>query len=288
MYTAKIENSNGEVLTLTGNEPVYQVIGITGLNPPNAQINTSTIVGLDGAVFNSSKLETRNIVLTIKINGNIEASRLQLYNYFRTKEKCIFYYTNNSLDVSIEGYVESVECDLFTNNELAQISIICPYPYFKSITEVIKDFSHINNLFTFPFTIESGYPVVISEYSADDINVYNSSESETGAIIEIDILSAVSKIEIKNTSTGDDFILNYSFQENDTVIINTNKGKKSINLIRSGIITSLFSALQQGSVFFQLIPGSNIFEYLIDDTSGLEILNKVQISFKYYNVYRGV
>ena len=155
MYTAQIENSSGNLFTLTGNEPVYQILSITGLNPPNAQINTTTIVGLDGAVFNSSKLETRNLVLTIKINGDVETNRLLLYSYFKTKDKCTFYYSNNSRDVSIEGYVESVECDLFSNNELAQISIICPYPYFKALTQIITDFSNVTPQFVFPFSINT-------------------------------------------------------------------------------------------------------------------------------------
>ena len=287
MFSAKIENSSGNVLTLTGNEPVYQVIDITGLNPPNAQINTTTIVGLDGAVFNSSKLETRNLVLTIKINGDIETNRLLLYSYFKTKDKCKFYYTNDSRDVSIEGYVESVECGLFTNNELAQISIICPYPYFKSLTEIVTDFSNVNPQFVFPFSINLGSPVVISTYDeTSGIAVYNGSETDTGVEIVINVLDSVSSIELKNTSTGDDFEVNFSFLANDTIIVNTNKGKKSVNLIRNGVIQSLFSALQQGSVFFQLSTGVNNFEYLVDGSAANN--NDVTITFKYYNIYRGV
>lgn len=287
MYTAKIENSNGDLLTLTGQEAVFQVINIAGLNPPAAQINTTTIVGLDGAVFNSSKLQTRNLVLTIKINGDVETNRLLLYSYFKTKDKCKFYYTNNSLDVSIEGYVESVECDLFTNSEKAQISILCPYPYFKSLSEILTDSSNITPLFVFPFSINIDEPVVISTLDdTEGIAVFNSSESETGAIVEIDVNDSVSSIEIKNTSTGDDLKLVYSFLSGDKIIINTNKGQKSINLIRGGTISNLFSALQQGSVFFQLTVGTNNFEYLVSGSAANN--DDVSILFRYYSIYRGV
>lgn len=287
MYTAKIENSNGDLLTLTGQEAVFQVINIAGLNPPAAQINTTTIVGLDGAVFNSSKLQTRNLVLTIKINGDVETNRLLLYSYFKTKDKCKFYYTNNSLDVSIEGYVESVECDLFTNSEKAQISILCPYPYFKSLSEILTDSSNITPRFVFPFSINIDEPVVISTLDdTEGIAVFNSSESETGVIVEIDVNDSVSSIEIKNTSTGDDLKLVYSFLSGDKIIINTNKGQKSINLIRGGTISNLFSALQQGSVFFQLTVGTNNFEYLVSGSAANN--DDVSILFRYYSIYRGV
>ena len=174
MYTAKIQNSNGLVWTLTNNESEYQVVSITGLNPPKAQINTSTIVGFDGALFNSSKLETRNLVLSIRINGDVETNRLNLYKYFRTKEPCVFYYANEHLDVFIEGYVESVECNLFTISEIAQISIICPYPYFKSVTEISTDLSSVFPQFTFPFSINDGFPIPISSYEPSySTNIYN-------------------------------------------------------------------------------------------------------------------
>ena len=287
MFQAKIENSSGNVMTLTGVEPTYQVIGISGLNPPSAQINTTTIVGLDGAVFNSSKLQTRNLVLTIKINGNVEQNRLLLYSYFKTKDWCKFYYTNESLDVSIEGYVESVECDLFTNSEIAQISILCPYPYFKSLSEILTDSSKSIPQFYFPFSINVGSPIIISTIDeSSGIAVYNGSESETGAMVQINILDACSSIEIKNVTTGDDFEINYSFLANDTVVINTNKGQKSIKLIRNGVITNIFSAIQSGSVFFQLAPGVNNFEYLVDNSAANN--DEITITFRYYNIYRGV
>ena len=286
MFTAKIENVSGNMLTLTENESDFQVISITGLNPPNAQINTATLVGLDGAVFNSSKLETRNIVILIKINGDVENNRQLLYQYFRTKEWCKFYYLNSSRNVSIEGYVQNVECDLFTNAEMAQISIICPYPYFRSISEDTTDSTGVQPAFTFPFTINEGEPVIISTFiDHEAIYINNDSESESGVLIEIDVRSAFNSIELKNTRQGEDFELNYAFQLGDRIIINTNKGKKSVYLMRNGVKINLFSVMKLGSVFFQLQPGSNIIQYLIDGQSDNE---SAYIMFRHFTIYRGV
>ena len=96
MFKAIIENSRGEQLQLTNRESEFQVVSIIGLNPPNALINTTDIAGLDGAKFNSAKLETRNIVITLRINGDVEANRLRLYEMFCTKENCTFFYSNSS------------------------------------------------------------------------------------------------------------------------------------------------------------------------------------------------
>lgn len=287
MFAAKIQNASGDVMTLTGKEPKYQIIDIQGLNPPAAQINTSTIVGMDGAVFNSSKLQTRNLVLTVKINGDVEINRLRLYSYFRTKEWCKFYYTNDSLEVTIDGYVDSVECNLFTNAETAQISIICPYPYFRSIAEITQDFSNVLKKFVFPFSINHDDPVVISEIGdAGTAKIYNSSESENGMVMYVNFLEDESSLEIINTFTGDDFKLVHAFLAGDTVIIDTNKGRKSISLIRAGAVTNLFAALQTGSVFLQLLPGMNTFNYLV--SGSIDNVDEVKILLKFYNIFRGV
>ncbi len=286
MYTAKIQNSSGDVYLLDNQENNWQVASIRGLNPPQGQVNLTTIVGLDGAVYNSAKLETREIVITIRITGDAEANRLTLYRAFRTKEWCRFYYSNGAVDVWIDGYVQNVECDLFQMAEVAQISIICPQPYFKSVEEVIADISSRTALFTFPFTINESDPIPISSYDADaTATVVNKTATPTGVIIEMDFQGAVNKITVQNTDTAEHITLNYNFIEGDRVTINTNPGEKSVRLTRNGETASIFSAVELGSVFFQLAAGSNSFGYAADD--GLSNGN-VYIFFRFWNQYRGV
>lgn len=286
MFTCKIENTRNNILTLTQMESIYQIISIVGLNPPNAQINTSKIAGLDGSQFNSSTLNERNIVITIKINGDVERNRIALYRFFRNKEWCKFYYKNGTRDVYIEGYVETVEVDLFSQSETMQISILCPSPYFKDANEIIDDISKALGAFEFPFAINVNNPIEISTINTTKItNVYNDSESETGVIIEIDVLGAVNKILIRNTQTGKTFTLNYNFIKNDKIIIDTNKGNKSIYLIRNAQRTNIFTSMRKGSTFFQLDIGDNLFSYLADDGATDELVN---IRFRHYTLYGGV
>ncbi len=284
MFTCKVENTRNNVLTLTQDEDNFQVLKITGLNPPKAQINTTKMATLDGKKFNSSTLNERNIVITVKLNGDVEKNRIRLYSFFRPKEWCKFYYKNNSRNVFIEAYTENVECDLFTNNETMQISLLCPEPYFKDIQEIIDDISKILSKFEFPFSIdEEGI-----EFSTLDIskitNIHNISEMDTGVTINIDIYSHIEKLLIKNTSTGETLTLNYQFQSNDKVIINTNKGHKSIKLIRNAETINIFSAIEKGSAFFRLNIGDSFFSYLADDGENDSF---VHIVFRRNTLYGG-
>lgn len=287
MYTAKIENVNGEVMLLTNKESKYQVVSITGLNPPKAQINTTPIVGLDGAKFNSSKLETRNIVITIRLNSDVEANRQALYNFFVTKKWCRFYYTNGSRNVYIDGYVDSVECDLFSSGEMAQISIICTEPYFKALTVIETDMSLIRGLFTFPFSINDGSPIPFSQYeSSPNARIYNPSDGETGIIFKITVNTNVSSIKIEKTNTNEYIELNNSFLVGDEISINTNAGNKSIKLTRNSTVTDLLSKLTNNSVFFQLNQGYNNFSYTTN--LGESDNEDLTVSLLYRKSYRGV
>ena len=295
MYTARIENKNGGILTLTGDEPTYQVLSIVGLNPPRAQVNTTTIVGMDGAVFNSSKLETRNIVITVKINGDAEKNRLMLYRYFKTKEWCRFYYSNGTLDVSIDGYVESVECNYFSNSERAQISIICPYPYFRSVEQIINDLSAVQGVFEFPFAINADDPIPIAEMEQGrQVIVTNSSESECGCAFEISLTGdpeAITDITITNETTGEYISLDGTkyeggaFYAPQKILINTEKGHKSVVVWDDGEEKNAFGTLRNGSTFIQLAVGDNEFSYTVVGGGGEQA---VGIVISHYDVYRGV
>lgn len=286
MYTAKIENSGGEILELTGVESKWQVFDITGLDPPTAQVNLTNISGLDGSRFNSSKLNTRNLVISLKINGDATANRLELYRFFRTKRECTFYFKNSRRDVKIPGIVESVECPQFTNLEVMQVSILCPFPYFRALAETIVDISNEIAGFRFPFSINVGDPIPFSLYiDHREAVVFNDSEVETGAVATVDFLDAGSKIMISDVETGEQMTVSYSFREGDRLKIDTNKGQKSIYLFRGATKINLFPAMAAGSAFFSLLPGQNRFFYLVDDGTADE---NVLITFAFSNLYAGV
>lgn len=286
MYQASIENSRGQSLQLTGNEPNYQILDIDGLNPPQAQVNLTNIAGMDGAKFNSAKLQTREIVITIRLNGDVEANRIKLYQYFPTKEQVTFYYSNSHRDVFIKGYVNTCEVNPFSQSEEMQISIICPQPYFKDIDEVIADISNIEALFEFPFSINQNEPIPFSSYEEGKVtNVFNEADVKTGVVIQIDVLEAVNDIRIVNTGNGEFFELNYEFEAGDRITINTNSGEKSVKLLRAGVFSNIFSSIVTGSTFLQLESGDNLLGYLVDDGANDQY---VYILFSFYSMYRGV
>lgn len=286
MFTLKVENSKGAVIELTDNEENYQVTKIDGLNPPNANINASNYANSDGFCFDSSRIPNRQIVITVYINGDIENNRLTLYRYFRNKEWCKIYYESDSRNVFIEGYVQTLEVSPFIKKQVAQISILCPDPYFKDLETIVQSISKVIKKFTFPFSINKDKPIPFSYLEVEKVtNVINNSESETGLIIDVLFMGTVNKLEIRNVDTGKNFIVDYEFIKNDKLVINCNRGKKTAILTRNAVEYNLIPCVRKGYTFFQLGIGDNNYSFLADD--GMSDM-LVDIHFKYYEVYLGV
>lgn len=236
MLKISVKNKYNQTLQITQNNK-YAVVEVTGLTPPKANINTSNLATKDGSVFNSSKLQNRNIVIDIVPTGDCEAARLDLYKYFRGKQICTLYIETSTRKVMIDGYVESVTANLYENPQKVQMSIICPDPWFKSETPQVINFD------TNPKTINSD------------------SDDDTGVIITATMSGAASDPSFTNSTTGETFSLDYDFQSGDVLTVDTRRGSKSVKVLRSGATINLLNYITSATKWIYLITGNNTITY---------------------------
>lgn len=274
MFKLEVENELGHRIELTGNESKYQIVKIDGLIPPKSQIFTNSIANLHGEMFKSSKLEMRNIVINLRVNGDVEKNRIDLYTYLIPSKWCKLYFKNGRRNVFIDGYVENIEADLFVINQTLQISIVCPEPAFQSLEIVQSDLSKEQSGFEFPFSIPST-GIEFSSLFDDYVAVLvNTGDVDSGIIIEISSsYMTVANPVIYNSETGEYIKINDTVSRGEQIIINTTKGKKSIiKRWASGTEKSIMSSLDiNGSTWLQAKRGVNHFTYSADYNS--EMLN---------------
>lgn len=265
MFKLAIENEYGEKLELTGN-PNYDVVKVDGLNPASGEINSIEIAGFDGAIFNSSRILSRNIVINLNIHYPIEENRIALYKYVQVKRYIKVYYENEHRKVYCEGYVETFENDLFGMTQQPQISIICPDPFWKAEDEINVGFSDIVSLFEFPFAIPSG-GIPFSQIRRLTTEYVNIGEVATGAIIKFRATAnGVTNPTFYNQTTNKFFGVNFEMQEGDVITINTQQGHKSVKLLRNGAVTNILSYRKDGSSWVEFKPGEN--EISFDASAG--------------------
>lgn len=285
-------NYLGEALIMPLSYPEasgFVVHNITGLGPGTASINTSEISTNDGSLYNSARLGQRNIVMTLAfLDQTLTAEQVRhlSYKYFPIKKPVTLFFEADERICMIEGYVETNDPVIFSNQEYTQLSIICPDPYFYSAGE---DGNHstvffgIEPLFEFPFSNESLTENLIEfgeiqQMTEQVIEYYG--DAEIGVTIYINAIGTVGDITIYNTGTREMMVIDVSkiksltgqgFGSGDEIIINTQRGHKSIRLLRGGRYYNILNALDKDADWFQLAHGDNVFTYTAESgTSNLQ------------------
>lgn len=284
MYSLSAQNQYGEKLELTHNT-AYSIIEIDGLDPPDAAINTARNAGYDGSVFNSAYMKERPITITMAINSPAEANRIALYRYFKSKFPVRIFYKNGQRDVYIDGFVRSMQIAYYAKKQTVQIVILCPRPHLNGIEVQTQNFYTVNSLFEFEFSIEEGDPIAFSEIvTGEERSILNSGDIETGVLIRIEATGTVDTPKIYNVDTSESMIFDLTMGEGDLITINTRQGEKSVKLLHDGVTTNIIGQMRQGSSWFTLKPGDNLFTIDADDQTSVNMM----VSFEVIDQYEGV
>lgn len=278
----------------------FAVVGVTGLGAGTANINMTEVATNDGGLFNSSRLPSRNIVISLKYlwKDSIEDVRQLSYKYFPIKKKVTLLIETDNRKAEIEGYVETNEPSIFSKSEGSDISIVCPNPFFYSAGENAINttvFSGIEPMFEFPFSNESLTECLIElssiEHKTERVIIYEG-DSETGITITIHAIGEVSGISIYNLNTREIMRINTDkiatltgsgIAMGDDIVICTVRGNKSITLIRDGESTNILNCLDKNVPWFQLTKGDNVFAYTAETGS-----DNLQFKIENRVVYAGV
>lgn len=287
IYSLAVTNYLGDRIRLELGRPEnsgFLIKSISGLGPVKANVNTTEVATNDGSMFNSARLSQRNIVIQLVFvdtvyGEDIEAIRQKSYKYFPIKKNVELVIETENRHVRTTGYIESNEPDIFSKQEGAQISIICPDPYFYSASEDgdnVTDFYSIDPMFEFPFANESlTEPLLVFgeiQIKTEGVVTYHG-DSEIGVMIYIHAIGPAEHINIYNTETREVMTIDTVKLEKltgkglvagDDIIIDTLKGEKSITLVRDGISYNILNCLDKNTDWFTLVKGDNIFAFTAD------------------------
>ena len=187
----------------------FLIKSVTGLGPAKANINTTEIATNDGSYYNSARITQRNIVfnlvfVTTESGEDIETVRQKTYRYFPLKKEVVIVIETDNRILTTVGYTESNEPDIFSSREGAQISIVCPDPFFYSNRISKTTFYGVDAVFEFPFSNEDLVnPLLIfgNIQTKRENNVYYEGDSEIGVIITIKASAIARNITIYNAAT---------------------------------------------------------------------------------------
>lgn len=304
IHSFTVTNTLGDSIKIDLAEPEksgFVIVSVTGLGPAKANIVTSEISTNDGALFNSARLNSRNIVFNLLFwdtnsGESIEEIRLKSYRFFAPKKKLTLLVETDKRTAEIVGYVETNEPTIFSQSEGAQISIVCPDPYFYSAGKdgtMRTVFSGDDPMFEFPFSNESLTEslLVFGEVQLKTSNVvYYPGDADTGVIIQLHATGPIEGISIYNTKTKDVMkldtdklttIVGSAIQKGDDIIINTKRGEKSVTFVRGGTKTNVLNCLDRNSDWLYLVKGDNVFAFTAtQNVENLQVVIENQVLFE--------
>ena len=193
MYELILENAAGDQLNFAQNS-AFTVTEIQGLNPPAATINTSQVALIDGAKYNSAKLNVRTINVAFAIEYEAAKNRLEVFKVLKSKQPITLTYNSQYRNVFIEGYIQSINITYAAKKQIVTCAILCPSPYFNAAQEVINELENVINGFHFPFASEGGKNLLPFPY-------YQSSRSDSGLTYTVNSDGSIT-VDGQNTASS--------------------------------------------------------------------------------------
>lgn len=297
-----ITNYRSEKKTIVLSDPWSTGVAITsisGLGPVKATINMTEIAAMDGARYNSSRIPARNIVLTFALDyfPTIEHARNELYRLFSLKHTVTLEIRTDIRLYRTVGYVESVEPNIFSSQELVTVSVLCPSPFFEAVDEADEFYGELDfeHSFEFEFSNESVSNPVIEFGNASnsiDFNVNYKGYSSTGLTFHVKVekeapQNAVLTISKPSTSQSVQIDLQSipdGLTVNDEFVVCTVPGKKSVSLIRGNQTYNILNSATVTSGWMIVEPGNNIFRIEFSNI----VLSSIKLWFNYIPLYEGL
>jgi hypothetical protein len=221
----------------------YILKSADGLGPPEINIFIAASRNMDG-YYKGRETQYREIVLNVGLNPNHKANimvsdlRSELYGLLSAGE-------SDSLDLTIiydgtelmytNGYIKKFEIVPFSSDPEVQIIIASNKSCFQGFSDVYVDMRS-----------EEGWQDIVNEGTA-----------ETGIVFQVTFTES-HPFFILTDARGNSMILNYRFDVDDTLTINTCPGSRSIELLDSkGHPKNLIYALTLESKWLWLYGGVN-------------------------------
>lgn len=303
IYTIIATNAKGDSVELDLANPWaggIAVTGASGLGPADGTINTVNFATSDGALFNSSRIKSRDIELNLKFLGSdIEAVRHQLLRYFRVKHPITLDFITDYRHTYITGHVEKNEINIFSKEEGADITIVCPNPFFR-LRDPAKGknsvrFTTSTPSFEFEFQDpDTDSPTLIfgEMTSTGETVVVYEGDADASTVVDIQFLGPATGVKLYNTTTQTRInidtneiarLLGSTIRAGDRLSISSGVGDKYVRAYRDGKLYNALSALDKDSDWIFLTPGDNLITVRAD--TGIDNVSAI-ISFE--NLYESI
>lgn len=247
---------------------------IEGLDPVKATLVSSSSAGVDGAQYHSAHREPRNLKFKISfepdyIETSVDDLRTRLYSFFMPKtEVDLRFVMSDGLYVDITGRVEDFVSPRFTEEPVADISLLCFQPDFIDPNPVT-----VNDLLS-----------TDQEDPATDYRIDYLGTVEVGVVLTIRPDKVVPEFTVHHRPPdGSHRQLDFStpLSAGDKLVISGVTGAKGVTLTRNNSDSSVLYGLSPQSAWITFEEGDNYLRVYFDG-------EPIQYDIEYITRYGGL
>lgn len=258
--------ANGSVIDLFSND-YFWLTGADGLTSVSSAVSSSTTPNMDGDMVNSIQTQPRPITLYLLIKDGVDVEEAKRYilRTVKPKQRGTLRMIQGDRDLEIVGLADAITMPRFGAGVRMQISLYCSLPYWTDAEYIALEISRVIDLHYFP--IEDGGLALPADgipfgvYDTNMTRTYtNEGDADCGMVITIIALAEVINPTIYKAD-GSFIGITDTMEAGDEVIINTNRGEKTIK--KNGV--DIISKIKPGSKFLQLDTGDNVLTIKTDD-----------------------
>lgn len=249
----KLVNSDGSKIDLLSNE-YFNIVDADGFTEGNTSISSSTLADTDGDTINAQMINARDITLTIRFKDGVspELGKRYMMRYFKLKKTATLELDYKDRISRLTGYVQSIDMPRFTSGVTAQISLHCSSPFWQDVESLSQMVSNVIAMHHWPIMPTAEEPIIMGVITdVYQALITNDGDADIGMLITILAERPFSNPRI--ILNGKFFEVGISMEKGQELVINTNKGQKSVTL--EGV--SVINKITTGSTWLQLEIGEN-------------------------------
>lgn len=257
---------------------------ITGLSETKANNITTKFINQDGESYKQSNLENKEMIISFAIvsNSNDEYMEcrdkiLRIVNPKLGEAELVYLYLGieRTIKVILDG-TPSMPMKSSKNFTEGEVTLIAHKPYFEDL-EIGEQISTWIGGMKWKFSL----PFRMKQKGESKRKIYNEGHVDTP--VKIYFKGPAVNPSVINHTTGEFIKVNRTLSSDDTLIINTEFGNKTVEIERNGVVTNAFHYIDLDSTFFNLEVGDNLIEYTTEND-----LTPQSVEVKYNNRYLGI
>lgn len=232
------------------------LIDVKGLGQAAATVNSSSGVYQPGGVFTFAKHMNRTITLTLTVSdsasGDTSVARQLLYKHLVTGMKSKFEVRNGSNWYWIDVYPEDYELNVFSKNENFDITMLCPYPFFRPTSPTVQ-------VVTPTIAASSIVPSYLGHVKSPvDIELNFTASAAGNITVQNQTVNLNNHGSMTINAVSLASIIGRAILPGDKIHIKTGIGEKSItHQIGWAIPTNIMGALVRGATWINIHPGTD-------------------------------